>query len=929
MASLIVRKLNASVITLDDIGITLIGTAGTERDLLSEQANDISLSADLAAAITNGDVIILDPRDGTTALSIANSILVVQNHNLSHYGISGGRFDGLDAPGSAPLDKFIVEYDTGSGQYIQVDPATVIEENSDAVSTVIGGMGTDGTDTTFDYSTDTIIIVGQDETNYDNVAPNGTFTGGDGVGGTAYAPGDTITLSDGTIITVGTVDVNGDVTDFTVTTSGSTNVVAGVALTQTATSGSGAGFTLTPEDANISAGTMSWSVDDVFLRNTGDTLDSGTLTIASGASIAIGPGADLTIVDAPTNPTDAANKEYVDSVASGLDPKESVRVATIAALTMGAAAGEWVYANPGGTGQGVGDNLTNNTASTTTIDGVLLADGDRILIKDQADAKQNGIYVVSGAAVGSATVLTRAEDQDGSPANEVSAGNYTFIEQGTQSDQGWVVQGDGLLSLNVDDIDWVQFSASASITPGIALSENAGTIDVDVDGATTATPVGVDTILFHDASGTPSASGSITRKVSLDNLLTDLDVVNGVVGTGIIVQTAANTYAARSINVSGAGALDGLAISNADGVSGNPVVGLDIQNLPARPAIDSADLVAVYDQAGNNVAYTVADIAGALAAVDSFKTWLGAGNTTGDASIIAASATDTATLTGGIGISIDFNDAASAGIVTYSFTNDGMADTAVAAADTIPFFDASNSGEAEYRAFSDVITDLGITTNLSASTDEDLLGIDVTGSVVGLDILGLTDGAGELAATDEIAVHDKSEGTAGANRKMTGQNIADGVETILGISGITISTINGQQILTITDTTRTGDPQLSSDSNEFSFGENRLTHLDWINSAGSAVDADAGYIMPLDGMVVFATGYCENTNANAKDIHLYIDGVDQGSVGSLAGGANANFRDTALEYTFTAGQKLRLQAVGSGTGRIEDTVVSVHVRWMA
>jgi len=150
----------------------------------------------------------------------------------------------------------------------------------------------------------------------------------------------------------------------------------------------------------------------------------------------------------PTADADAATKLYVDSVASGLDPKESVRVATTADLG-------FTFADNGG----VGDTLTAGAPGTTAIDTITLADGDRVLVKDESDAKQNGIYVASDTDGGSATILTRATDQDGSPSNEVSAGNFTFVETGAiNASTGWVVIGDGVLTINVDDVDWAQFS---------------------------------------------------------------------------------------------------------------------------------------------------------------------------------------------------------------------------------------------------------------------------------------------------------------------------------------------------------------------------------------------------------------------------------------------------------------------------------------
>lgn len=233
MASLIVRKLDASVVTLDDMGFSITGPIGTEYDLLAEQANDVSASADLISAIGT-TLEVLHPIDGTTALSTANGILAIENHNLTHYGISGGRFGSIDNPGTTLADNFIPQYDLTSDSFIEVDPATIVTGNAEAIEDIVGALVIDGTDTTAAY--------------------------------------------------------------------------------------------------NDVAGTLQINVDDVFLRNTGDVLDSGTLTVATGATIDVATGGSLTIQDAPTGATDAANKAYVDSIAAGLDTKESVRAGTTADL---------------------------------------------------------------------------------------------------------------------------------------------------------------------------------------------------------------------------------------------------------------------------------------------------------------------------------------------------------------------------------------------------------------------------------------------------------------------------------------------------------------------------------------------------------------------------------------------------------------------
>jgi hypothetical protein len=396
-------------------------------------------------------------------------------------------------------------------------------------------------------------------------------------------------------------------------------------------------------------------VDDVFLKNTGDVLDSGTLSIASGAAIDVASGGSLTIQDGTTativtptggfiNDNDLVNKAYVDSVAAGLDPKESVRVASTADVGGTFAAGSPI---------GPGDEITG---AVGVMDGITLAVDDRVLLKDQTDPTQNGIFVVTVVNAGSPVTvdLVRADDQDGSPTHEVSGGNYTFVEQGTlNATTGWVVQGDGILTLGTDNIDWVQFSESSDYTAGAGLALNGSQFLLDIDNLVAATITTADEIAFNDVT-----DSNTTRNTTVANFLADLDIVNGITSNGITVRTAEDTYVSRSIVASTSNDRLGIDVVDGDGVAGNPTVGLSIETLNLRAAVDSTDRVPVYDvTTDTNVYYTISDIAGALAATNSFETWAGGGNTSGDANIVADSSTDTATLAGGEGINVDVSNA--------------------------------------------------------------------------------------------------------------------------------------------------------------------------------------------------------------------------------------------------------------------------------
>lgn len=145
-------------------------------------------------------------------------------------------------------------------------------------------------------------------------------------------------------------------------------------------------------------------------------------------------GYKITSLGTPSADGDAANKGYVDSVAQGLDTKASVVAATTTNGTLATA-----FAN----GQ--------------TVDGVTLATGNRILIKNQTDATANGIYTVNASGA-----PTRSTDMDNGTE---FPGAYVFVEQGTiNGDTGWVCTNNSPVTLGTTDIVWTQFSGAGTYT---------------------------------------------------------------------------------------------------------------------------------------------------------------------------------------------------------------------------------------------------------------------------------------------------------------------------------------------------------------------------------------------------------------------------------------------------------------------------------
>ena len=166
-----------------------------------------------------------------------------------------------------------------------------------------------------------------------------------------------------------------------------------------------------------------------FVDADGDNSVTLSANTSSG-TISLG-GAILTNVSSPTDASHVTTKEYVDSVASGLDVKQSVRVATTEAGT-----------------------LTTSFTAGEIIDGVTLATGDRILIKNQSTASENGIRTVNASGA-----PTRATDFDEDA--EVTSGAFTFVEQGTTNgSNGYVLATSGSIQIGVTALTFSQFSST-------------------------------------------------------------------------------------------------------------------------------------------------------------------------------------------------------------------------------------------------------------------------------------------------------------------------------------------------------------------------------------------------------------------------------------------------------------------------------------
>jgi len=208
------------------------------------------------------------------------------------------------------------------------------------------------------------------------------------------------------------------------------------------------------------------------LTITNSTIDSTTIG-ATTPSTGVFTNVSATtgqIATSPTGTTDIANKLYVDTVAQGLSPKAAVKCATLSNITL---------------------------LGLQTIDGYTTLAGNRVLVKNQTNTPDNGIYIASSGA------WTRAVDMD--VWAEVP-GAYTVVLNGSQADTGWVCTSSDAGTIGTTPITWVQFSGSATYFAGTGLTLTSNTFSI--------TNTGVSANTYGSASAVPvlavNAQGQIT-----------------------------------------------------------------------------------------------------------------------------------------------------------------------------------------------------------------------------------------------------------------------------------------------------------------------------------------------------------------------------------------------------------------------------------
>jgi phage-related tail fiber protein len=207
----------------------------------------------------------------------------------------------------------------------------------------------------------------------------------------------------------------------------------------------------------------------------------------------------------PTQAQDAATKAYVDAMKTGLDFKDSVKVATTANLTA--------------------------LSGPQTIDGVSTSPGDRVLVKNQTTGSQNGLYQV---AVGA---WTRTTDFDANA--EVTGGAFVFVEEGTaNADSAWVLTNDGTTTVGTTALSFTQFSGAGQITAGTGLSKSGNTLSISNTAVSAASYGSASQV----ATFTVNAQGQLTAASN-----TSIAISSGAV-SGLAASATTDTTSASNIS---------------------------------------------------------------------------------------------------------------------------------------------------------------------------------------------------------------------------------------------------------------------------------------------------------------------------------------------------------------------------------------------
>tara|TARA_Y100000592_G_scaffold38385_1_gene60809 strand:+ start:26525 stop:34975 length:8451 start_codon:yes stop_codon:yes gene_type:complete len=573
------------------------------------------------------------------------------------------------------------------------------------------------------------------------------------------------------------------------------------------------------------AGLESIAIDNITIDgNTISSTDSnGHIILDPNGSgeVQIASPSKITGVATPTSDSDAANKAYVDSVAEGLDVKDSVHVASTANIA----------------------SLADGCDAGATIDGVVLVAGDRVLLKDQSTASENGIYVVGNDGV----APSRAADM---AASSNAAGVFVFVEEGTtNADSGFVCTSNADSdTVGTHSLTFTQFSGAGQVTAGSALTKSGNTLNVAVD----------DSSIEVSSDALRVKAGGITNAMLADD----------AVGAD---ELAANAVVNASIT-------DGTIKADKFDIDGSTDIGADLVD---------ADLIVVDDGAsGANrkstltrvKKYIYSAMSGDATASDSGALTIAANAVEG--SMINSNAAGDGLSYSSNALNIDLNELTAAAVDVAN--------------DSIAIVDANDSNGSKKESIVDLMT--AVAGN----------GIAASSGVLALDINGISSSLDTTPASgDLLAIYDADAGTlkkiTRANLTAglgSGSTAADDISS--GNDVVNLTTSSGNVNITADATNAAVVVKGDHESGV-------AIHLDGNANAASIVDIDAGVLdidatagITIDGTTVSIDGTDDSNltvTGSGKDLDIAVAGGGTQELRLASAGTGAS----ALHLNASAG----------------------------
>jgi len=581
------------------LGSNLIPDGNSTRDLGSSSARwkDIYLSGssivlgDIVLKASAGNVLSVFGADGTTPGSINPTI----SNGTSSIAIPST--DG-DVQITANAINTLTVSDAGANitGYIDATGNITATGNIQGGNLTIGGLSA-SSDVTATGNITGAYFIGDggflsNVTAASNVAVTQIANGTSVVG--ISSSGGNVELTSGGVLVF---ETNGTTIDFQVPLLGDGSQLTGIDATQIQSGTSSI-------EVTTSGGNIEGNVGGATIFNVAST------GLELSANIAMGSNYITGLAD-PSAAQDAATKTYVDTIAAaGLHYHDPVRVEQEGNLNA-------TYNNGA---SGVGATLTNaGTQAALVIDGVTMVVADRVLVYEQTDASENGVYTVTDIGSGSTNwVLTRAADADSyapSDPDSLGQGDAFFVQEGTAgAGETYVMNTVGTITFGTTDITFVQISSAQIYSAGNGIDLTGVTFSLDSTYDATFNSIAGSGTSLTALNATQLTTGTVpSARLSGTYSITAANITSQSNSATI---TAASTNTANQIVLrDGSGAFSAGAIT----ATGAGITNLNASNL-ASGTVPSARLSGTYSITAANITSQSNSATIAAASANTFNT---------------------------------------------------------------------------------------------------------------------------------------------------------------------------------------------------------------------------------------------------------------------------------------------------------------------